>query len=118
MKISQKEAIELCNTVEIKLVESSYPQGLKELSPKKIKTRIKNSEDASSYWNDRYIKLSKELGDKKKSGKMVPLLPELKMESFKRKSLLFKECADRYKNALRVLEKTKLPRNTASKKRK
>jgi hypothetical protein len=115
MKISPKEANELCNTVEIKLVESSYPQGLKELSPKKIKTRIKNSEDAENYWNDRYQKLSQELTAKKKSGKMVPLLPELKMESFKRKSQLFKECAERYRIALKALEKNKSPRNNAPK---
>lgn len=118
MKVSHKEAIELCNSVEIKLVESSYPQGIKDLTPKKIKTRIKNSEDAVKYWTKRYEKLSKDLNDKKKSGKIVPLLPELKMESFKRKTLLFEECVDRYKKALQKMEKKDLPRKTSSKKRK
>lgn len=105
MKISEKEAKELCNSVEIKLVQDSFPEKIKQLSPKKITTRLKNSIKAEDYWKKRYEELSEDLNEKKKNGKIVPLLPEIKMDTFKRKSLLFRECSERFKKELINLEK-------------
>lgn len=103
--ITEKEAEALCNSVEIKLVKDSFPKGIKKLTPKKIQTRIKNSLKSSEYWNHRYLKLYNELEQKRQSGKIVPLLPELKMETFKKKSQLFKECAERFKAELEQINK-------------
>lgn len=105
MKITEKEARELCNSVEIKLVEDSYPNRSKTLSAKKLTTRLQNSLKATEYWKSRFEKLEEDFKEKKKQGKTVPLLPEIKKESFKRKSLLFKECAQRYKKAIQDVEK-------------
>ncbi len=100
MPITEKQAKELCNSVEILLVNDSFPKNLKQLTPKKIQIRHKNALKAAEYWKKRYETLKEDLDSRKKSGKLVPLLPELKMQTFQKKSQLFYETAERYRKAL------------------
>lgn len=116
--ISENEARKLCNSVEIQLVLGSYPRGLRDLNYKKITTRIKNCEKAISYWSGRYENLKKKLDKIKKSGQDVPLIPEINMENFKKKSQIFEETLIRYTKALKKTPSKKLIGKTISKKRK
>jgi hypothetical protein len=116
--ISEIEARKLCNSVEIQLILSSYPKGIKELNYKKITTRMKNCEKAITYWTKRYLNLKKKLENIKKSGNVVPLIPEINMENYKKKSQVFEEALLRYSKALKKMTNPNLVSKSIPKKRK
>lgn len=98
--ISMIEAKQMCNSIEIKLILDSYPDGLESLNDKKILTRIKNCKNKSKYYELRYNEMNDQFDLLRKEKKMIPLIPEIKMNSFKQKKKLFIETEDRYQKAL------------------
>ncbi|WCL48053.1 hypothetical protein [Leptospira sp. GIMC2001] len=118
MKITQKEAKMLCNSVELRLISDSLSPGIDSLNVKKIKTRMGNCAKAIKYWNNRYQVLEKSHAKLKKAKIEIPILPALKKENFKKKNILFQETYDRFKKQLTKLEKQQSVVKTSSKKRK
>lgn len=106
MKISEKEAQKLCNCVEYRLVQDSLSPNIEQLSLNKVQTRIRNCEKAVEYWVARYQSMKEEFAILEKSGKPVPILPAIKMDNHRRKSIVFQQALDRFNKQANILDKS------------
>ena len=101
MAISKTVAQELCTKLEFTLIETSFPQAIKDLTVAKLKVKAGSSKQHLDKWKDLQKTQARELAARTKLGEKVPLAP---IERTNKKVQLFSEVTERFNKQIKLLE--------------